>query len=757
MNRSASPVLRLSSFVVSILMVTPPLCAGSTTQLELQFGGLAMSSPNSTMTETFTGTLSLTNDANSALVAVTIDGVGQSVFCGVHLLNFQGSITLSAGRITDGSFVVQLSNGDTFISNITSGVGAKPGATDVASSFGFSGPFIVSGLMVGGSLSGATFDGVNAGAWKNNEPIPGSFIGFKIGPGGTDNDVDISLFLEAPSPVLPVTQNPVMRTVLTSGVNGPLWPVIGIGGATHPFGIGPWNPTAVCVWDPPGVMPETLFASFSSGGLSRLAFWDGVEWFPISGALDGEVLDMVATSSLFVGGTFSSADGVSSPGVASWRPTAGWGALPGLSASDEVRTVIIGLDGKPFAGGRMAGGVREWTGSAWRRPDVLFNGVGGPSSTVNDLAWTTGGAKGGLIAVGQFESMNTSITMANASRLQEPIHDSTWSMLTDGFINIEPDVVGVNGVANAVVCMGESAIIGGGFSVAAGLGDNFINVKNITRFDLTGLGPDGGVSDPGGVPDNFPIQVLSLVPGTTTLTVGTANGVYQRSGNNLQWLTMARFENASFNTIAHMSHGSPLGVSTFVDDVPQNACAPAVPDAVGRLGVAPPQLGLFVSGVGAISNVFDFGSLPIGDVANHTIIVRNSGALVLGVRKSTASTDVSQIGFPFSGTSTLLPGASFSVPISFSSLTPGDFVETVILETNDPRNPVVSLTLTGSAHAICPIGDLTGDGVVDGADLSIVLSAFGASGNGLLADISGDGVVDSVDMAYLLNVFGPCT
>jgi hypothetical protein len=52
------------------------------------------------------------------------------------------------------------------------------------------------------------------------------------------------------------------------------------------------------------------------------------------------------------------------------------------------------------------------------------------------------------------------------------------------------------------------------------------------------------------------------------------------------------------------------------------------------------------------------------------------------------------------------------------------------------------------------LGDLNGDGVVDGADLALVLGAWG-NGAGL-ADIDENGVVDGADLAIVLGSWGEC-
>lgn len=49
-------------------------------------------------------------------------------------------------------------------------------------------------------------------------------------------------------------------------------------------------------------------------------------------------------------------------------------------------------------------------------------------------------------------------------------------------------------------------------------------------------------------------------------------------------------------------------------------------------------------------------------------------------------------------------------------------------------------------------GDLNGDGVVDGADLGILLSSWGPCEH-CAADLNGDGVVDGADLGVLLSAW----
>jgi hypothetical protein len=52
----------------------------------------------------------------------------------------------------------------------------------------------------------------------------------------------------------------------------------------------------------------------------------------------------------------------------------------------------------------------------------------------------------------------------------------------------------------------------------------------------------------------------------------------------------------------------------------------------------------------------------------------------------------------------------------------------------------------------CP-GDLTGDGMIDGADLGLLLGNWSQDGAG---DLNEDGIVDGADLGLLLGAWGPC-
>jgi hypothetical protein len=57
----------------------------------------------------------------------------------------------------------------------------------------------------------------------------------------------------------------------------------------------------------------------------------------------------------------------------------------------------------------------------------------------------------------------------------------------------------------------------------------------------------------------------------------------------------------------------------------------------------------------------------------------------------------------------------------------------------------------------CVDADLFRNGVINGADLGILLSQWGPAPAGTVSDINRDGQVNGADLGYLLNAWGPCT
>ena len=86
------------------------------------------------------------------------------------------------------------------------------------------------------------------------------------------------------------------------------------------------------------------------------------------------------------------------------------------------------------------------------------------------------------------------------------------------------------------------------------------------------------------------------------------------------------------------------------------------------------------------------------------------------------------------------PSAQFRIRFIAEDLNPGSVVEA----------GVDGVRLFGIDCSTPPLpGDLNGDGLVDGADLGILLGAWGQSGGA--ADLNDDGTVDGADLGLLLS------
>ncbi|HMN94963.1 MAG TPA: hypothetical protein PKC43_00505 [Phycisphaerales bacterium] len=132
----------------------------------------------------------------------------------------------------------------------------------------------------------------------------------------------------------------------------------------------------------------------------------------------------------------------------------------------------------------------------------------------------------------------------------------------------------------------------------------------------------------------------------------------------------------------------------------------------------------------------------------------NSAGWVVGV-----ASGLFAVPFLHDGTTTyvlgdlLPPGSGWDLTMNTSSSALGISEDGVIVGTG---------VLNGSvrAYAMIPakrscLGDLNGDGVVDGADQGILLASWGPA-KGSPADLDGNGEVDGADLGILLSNWGPC-
>ena len=181
--------------------------------------------------------------------------------------------------------------------------------------------------------------------------------------------------------------------------------------------------------------------------------------------------------------------------------------------------------------------------------------------------------------------------------------------------------------------------------------------------------------------------------------------------------------------------------------------------------------GVWVVGSGSSSNGFNawrwsaktgaanIGTPPVAGWRGASVAVSADGATVVGFYRPFPGPATFGNGFIWTAESGMLDltayalaqgvelpaGIVLALPLGIS----GDGRTIVGIS----RNPVAGFKVTIGGGVDCP-ADFTGDGVVDGADLAILLGAWGT--NDPAADLSGNGVVDGADLSILLGAWGPC-
>jgi hypothetical protein len=83
----------------------------------------------------------------------------------------------------------------------------------------------------------------------------------------------------------------------------------------------------------------------------------------------------------------------------------------------------------------------------------------------------------------------------------------------------------------------------------------------------------------------------------------------------------------------------------------------------------------------------------------------------------------------------------------------GQILDGALIDENN--NGIPDCCEFGFSCLPCP-ADLNNDGIVNGADISVLLGFWGLNGNPVDADITGDGLVDGADLAMLLSSWGKC-
>lgn len=279
------------------------------------------------------------------------------------------------------------------------------------------------------------------------------------------------------------------------------------------------------------------FTSINGVAATNIAKWNGTTWSAVGGGVNGTVFTMSVYDSgagpeLYAAGSFTQAGGAPASRIAKWNGTA-WAALGSGMNGSAVTAMHVFDDGGGsdlYIGGNFttANGVpcfkiARWDGSVF---SPLAGGIGPPSPAapiVYALAGFDDGSGSALYAAGAFPSADG--TLVPADRIAR-WYDNAWS----------PVGGGLNGEANALIVHNDGsgpAIYVGGEFTGAGLEVT----ARIARWDgeawsPVGLGMDNGevnaftVFDDGsgGGPQLYATGSFTSSGGTPLNGVGVWNG-----------------------------------------------------------------------------------------------------------------------------------------------------------------------------------------------------------------------------------------
>lgn len=268
----------------------------------------------------------------------------------------------------------------------------------------------------------------------------------------------------------------------------------------------------------------------SAGGVSgtnHIAMWNGTSWSAIGGGLNGPINSLlVVGNDLYVGGSFTLAGNVNVNNIAKWNGT-NWSAL-GIGTNGNVSSLaLIGTDlfvGGLFttAGGVNAKNIAKWSGSSWSAlgGGVIQNGSYGVLALAaigTDLYvgggfWGTGGANGSPNII-KWNTLN-----------------STWL----------PMSTGLNDRVYALSILNGELYAGGGFNAGNHIvkwnGTSWSNLGNGTSGSVTGwnwsllaMGTELYVGGQFANAGTTPANAIAKWDGTNWFALGSGVGGYYYS------------------------------------------------------------------------------------------------------------------------------------------------------------------------------------------------------------------------------------
>ena len=142
-------------------------------------------------------------------------------------------------------------------------------------------------------------------------------------------------------------------------------------------------------------------------------------------------------------------------------------------------------------------------------------------------------------------------------------------------------------------------------------------------------------------------------------------------------------------TFTPQAEGTFAGTIDILSDDPQNATISLTVE--GRVTAIP------VPSISLVQESLGLGEIEVGDRITETITIDNSGTGPLAV--TDIQSDIA--GITFSETQFTVPAdQSHDITVTFNPQAEGAITGTIDIQSNDPENATISLTLTGSVTAI---------------------------------------------------------
>ncbi len=326
------------------------------------------------------------------------------------------------------------------------------------------------------------------------------------------------------------------------------------------------SPSCAIVWDDDGAGPHTpslyLGGNFQTAGgvtVNRIARWSGDNWFSLgTGMTSGTVFALAVfdddgagpnAPKLYAAGTFSNAGGVAVQNIARWTGSA-WEALPGGGLNSQVSALAV-FNGKLYAGGFFTGGCSRYDGATWTSQPV--------NGTVNAFCVHDDGLGGGaaLYLGGTFTSISG---VTGAVRIAK-WNGTAYSALSTG---ISGNVNGGSPRVNALASY-QGRLIAGGLFNAAGAATG---IKSLAQWDGAAWSDfAGGVTLPGTT------GVTALYVDPAPAARGTGGGIWCASDatnygpNNVACNRLGEYDGADWSSPGGGVYNSPPGVIIRFNEV----------------------------------------------------------------------------------------------------------------------------------------------------------------------------------------------